>query len=194
MLDIKPGRAVWKLAAISVLLMLGGGCESRYIAYQQEGDGPLMINEYAIVEKTIPAFDYVNYKEQVQPERLADTARTIAKRVFVTASVQDIELVGPLTLTFGDLRGLAGAPLDVSIGFPAQGDFTRRSGVEWDTLPSMRCLTVSLPVDIRDLDVYWAALIQATYRAGYAPNGEFRSVLKFNDTNTGYLLELQVGV
>lgn len=170
------------------------GCSSRYIAYKNDPEGKLMINEFSIVEKKIPSFSFVHYRGSIAPESLVEKSKEIAKRVFITANVQDMALMGPLTLTFGDLRALAGAPLDVSIGFPATGEFTPRSGVTLKTLPSLKCLTVSLPVGIRDIDVYWAALVRATYKAGYSPSGEFRSVLKYNDTNTGYLVELQVGV
>lgn len=183
------------VAVLLVLLCLFiGGCSSRYTAYQEGADGQLLINEYEISIKDIPSFEFVYFRDSIEASDLKSRSKGLAKKVFIAANMQGLEIMGPLTMTLGDLRYLAGGPLEVSLGFPATGEFVPRSGVQLETLTGFTCITVSLPLDVLDIETYWAALIRATYRFGYKPSGEFRTVMKFNDTNTGYLMELQVGV
>lgn len=187
---------VTRVSTIFFLLSLFSlwGCSGRYTAYQEGDDGALLINEYKIVVKEIPSFDFVHIESDIKSTELREKSKALAKRVFIAASMQGVEMMGPLTMTLGDLRYMGGGPLEVALGFPSKGEFAPVNGVELGKLPSFRCLTVSLPVDVLDMETYWKALIRATYRFDYKPSGQFRSVLKFNETNTGYLIELQVGV
>ena len=188
-MNMKAGVTLCILCLFGVV-----GCSDRYTSYQTGDDGALHINEYKIVVKTIPSFDFVHVESRIESNVLKEKAKPLAKRVFIAANMQGVEVMGPLTMTFGDLRYLGGGPLEVGIGFPSKGEFLPVNGVALGVLPGFTCLTVSLPVDVLDIETYWKALIHATYRFDYKPSGQFRSVLKFNETNTGYLIELQVGV
>ena len=151
---------------VVVLICCLMGCNTRYTSYNLSNDGDLLINDYKIIVKKIPSFSFVYYRESIASNLLKDRSNVLAKKLFIAANLQGLSLMGPLTLSLGDLRRLGGGPLDVSVGFPVSGEMTPVDGVQQKHLPSITCLTVSVPIDVLDIETYWAALVRATYSFG----------------------------
>lgn len=148
---------------------------------------------HQVVQKVTPPIRFFSTRATLKQETIKTQTKSIAERVATTAVKRaKLEIDGPLTLVFEDLKSMATGPIIADIGFPVKGKATSLPGYTQTKKNEFKCISLFLTQSENDHSSYWQNLYQLALENGFKLSGESRTVI--SPTNTGYTTELQLGV
>lgn len=148
---------------------------------------------HQVVQKVTPPIRFFSTRATLEQETINAQTKSIAERVATTAVKRaKLEIDGPLTLVFENLKFMAVEPITADIGFPVKGKTTRLSGYTQTKKTEFKCISLFLTQAENDYSSYWKNLYQLALENGFKLSGESRAVI--SPTGTGFSTELQLGV